>query len=189
MYSKLAIASIIPKKLYSMQFDDYDDEFSRAFQFWNTPEALKDFFKEHENLLHSYSKFHCARNLCTVKKAIELTITGAAQLEKLIVDITNGENKLEHIQQIFEPLDNNAYKLVPLQKSKAKGEVKNSWLRLYAIRIDDDCYVITGSAIKLCHRMNEVEYLKKELQKIDIAKRFLKDNGIYYPEDLNSNNK
>ena len=44
MYSKLAIASIIPKKLYSMQFDDYDDEFSRAFQFWNTPEALKDFF-------------------------------------------------------------------------------------------------------------------------------------------------
>lgn len=42
--------------------------------------------------------------------------------------------------------------LYPLQKSKGKL-IYQSWLILYAIRIEKDLYVLTGGAIKLTKKM------------------------------------
>lgn len=58
------------------------------------------------------------------------------------------------------------------------------WLRLYGIRLSSNCYLITGGAIKLTKDMRR-PYLENELKKLELAKRFLRNNGINYPEDLN----
>jgi hypothetical protein len=55
---------------------------------------------------------------------------------------------------------------------------------LYAIRLAENCYLVTGGAIKLTLDMKR-EHLQNELKKLEQAKLFLRSNGIDYPEDLN----
>lgn len=78
------------------------------------------------------------------------------------------------LQSLFKPLNNNDTQIYDLQKSK----YKHSWLRIYAIRIAPNCYVVTGSAIKLVRNMDEKDYLIKEKQKLEKVKNFLMDEGL-----------
>ncbi|WP_430613208.1 hypothetical protein [Flavobacterium sp. JP2137] len=52
---------------------------------------------------------------------------------------------------------------------------------MYAIKIDEDVFVITGGAIKLPlqHLMEDRVHTKEELRKLECAKEYLKDNGIF----------
>ncbi len=70
-----------------------------------------------------------------------------------------------------------------MQKSKARYK-KSPWLRLYAIRIASDLFVITGGAIKLTKLMEEREHTQKELCKLDLVKNFLFDQGLLDKEDF-----
>jgi hypothetical protein len=80
-------------------------------------------------------------------------------------------------------LNNFEYAIASLQKSKAR--IRKGWLRLYAIRLAENCYLVTGGAIKLTQDMKRA-HLQDELKKLELAKQFLRDNGIDFPEDLNS---
>jgi len=54
-----------------------------------------------------------------------------------------------------------------------------SWLRIYAIRLEPNVYVVTGGAIKLSRKMQEREHTALELQKLNRCKAFLKANDIF----------
>jgi hypothetical protein len=88
------------------------------------------------------------------------------------------------LQHLFKPLNNFEYAISIHQKSK--GRVRKGWLRLYAIRLAANCYMVTGGAIKLTADMKR-SHLEYELKKSEQTKQFLRTNGIDYPEDLNSN--
>ena len=63
-----------------------------------------------------------------------------------------------------------------LQKEKARLKRKyghSSWLRLYAIKLIQGNYIITGGAIKLTATMQEREHTRQELVKIDRVRRYL----------------
>jgi hypothetical protein len=64
-------------------------------------------------------------------------------------------------------------------RTKAKGDRHRSWLRIYAIRVDVDLYIVTGGAIKLTATMREREHTQKELQKIDRCRNYLREQGIF----------
>jgi hypothetical protein len=68
---------------------------------------------------------------------------------------------------------------------KSKARIRKGWLRLYAIRLAKNCYLMTGEAIKLTQDMKR-DHLEEELKKLEHAKHFLRDNGIDFPEDLNT---
>jgi hypothetical protein len=91
--------------------------------------------------------------------------------------------KESNLQYLFKPLNNFEYAINTLQKSKAR--IRKGWLRLYAIRLAENCYLVTGGAIKLTPDMKR-DHLKNELKKLEQAKLFLSTNGIDYPEDLNT---
>lgn len=59
-------------------------------------------------------------------------------------------------------------------------------LRLYAIKIDDDTFIITGGAIKLPlqHLMEDREHTLMELAKLKKAKYYLKENGVFDDESF-----
>ncbi|MCE9176780.1 hypothetical protein K0G87_24560, partial [Bacteroides ovatus] len=79
------------------------------------------------------------------------------------------------------PLDNNQASDVMLQKEKARLKRKyghSSWLRLYAIKLIQGNYIITGGAIKLTATMQEREHTRQELVKIDRVRRYLLEEGI-----------
>ncbi len=92
----------------------------------------------------------------------------------------NSGNDLQHL---FKPLNNFEYTITAHQKSQAR--VRKGWLRLYAIRLAKNCYLVTGGAIKLTLEMKR-DHLEIELKKLEQAKQFLLKNGIVYPEDLNN---
>ncbi|MGL5563993.1 MAG: hypothetical protein ACRDCN_15450 [Tannerellaceae bacterium] len=72
-------------------------------------------------------------------------------------------------------MDNLTTRLRPLGKSK----LKDNWLRLYAIKIDDNRFLITGGAIKLTRTMQENEYTNNELYKLSKVCNFLKQEGVF----------
>jgi len=90
-----------------------------------------------------------------------------------------------NLQHIFKPLNNFEYTIASNRKSKAR--IKKGWLRLYAIWLSENCYLVTGGAIKLTLEMKR-DHLQNELKKLEQAKQFLRKSGIDYPEDLNNYN-
>lgn len=85
---------------------------------------------------------------------------------------------------MFQPLSDSDYKLKVYQKSKVKGNKKRSWLRLYAIRIEANTFVITGGAIKLTKTMNERNHTNRELQKLTVSRDYLRKMEILFKEDF-----
>lgn len=53
-----------------------------------------------------------------------------------------------------------------------------SWLRIYAIKLEPGCYIITGGAIKLTRTMQEREHTLAELNKMESVRRFLVEGGV-----------
>jgi hypothetical protein len=86
------------------------------------------------------------------------------------------ESPKESLDRIFEPLDN--YMDDSFSRNKAKGDRQKSWLRIYALKIDDNLYVVTGGAIKLTRSMQEREHTSKELRKLERCRDYLRELGI-----------
>jgi hypothetical protein len=61
--------------------------------------------------------------------------------------------------------------------SKRKG--RQNLLRIYAIKIDSNCYVITGGAIKITETMQGHQDTLLELTKLEKCKQYLKENDVF----------
>ncbi|PWK28288.1 hypothetical protein LV89_01071 [Arcicella aurantiaca] len=159
--------------LYSFKYDEQEtNELERLFDDWNDFEFLEEFFDNHKNDLKYFG--------LTVESAIEETINEANLLDKLLLDIA--ESNFQTLDAIFKPLNNLEFRAVILSKQKARRR----WLRLYAIKIEPNYYVITGGAIKLTHTMQEREHTKNELLKLEKCRQYLQSEGIF---DLDSFNE
>ncbi len=60
---------------------------------------------------------------------------------------------------------------------KLKG-LEAPWVRIYAIKVDQNVYVITGFGIKLVLKMQDDPLLLDELKKLESASLFLKEIGV-----------
>ena len=73
----------------------------------------------------------------------------------------------------------------PYEQCKAYGiKIKDGWLRLYAIRIDHNTFVITGGGIKLVRTMQEDKLLEEELQKLKDTQQYLIENNLFDVDDI-----
>lgn len=186
-----AIEIIIENSLYAVKYTNYRDEFenneyvlnyevrnefNRLFINWQDPEYLDGFFSKHiDDLQNGFYNF-------SIENAIQKTIDDAYSFQqKLLLTAQKGkDNFYENLQTLFVPLNNYEKEIYPppdCQESKAYANFR-SWLRIYAIRIEPNVFVITGGAIKLTKTMNEREHLKKELKKLSEIKQFLILEGI-----------
>lgn len=95
---------------------------------------------------------------------------------------------LRDLAGCYLPLIDNDYTIRVLQLSKAKADKRHfykPWCRLYAIRLENNLFIITGGGIKLYRTMNESEELIYELEKMKSLKLFLKSKNIISADDLN----
>ena len=165
--------AIVEDSLFSVLYDtEGNDELTRLFVHWTDALYLFDFFKEHEKDLGD--DFW---NQITIEEAVERTREEAKILEKKLLEVANKGKESNDItlSSIFKPL---SIKEVgdEFEKDKLKGNSFNSWLRLYAIRIDVNMFLITGGAIKLTKTMNNRPHLIKELEKLEICKKYLQED-------------
>lgn len=104
---------------------------------------------------------------------IEDILLATEQIQDLLGEINHGKNRLE---LYFIPLQDSEHKR---KLAFQKGKIRRNKLRLYAIKIDDDCYVITGGAIKMSQKMDEHADTANELHKLKTARVYLNANGVF----------
>lgn len=160
------------RKLWAVHFEDEEDnELYKVLNNWADVIWLRDFFKENIDDLNAYF------NITDIKVAVNDTIEDSERLRYIIMDISPDTD----LSRIFRPLNNNEASDAMLQKEKARLKRKyghSSWLRLYAIKLIQGNYIITGGAIKLTATMQEREHTRQELVKIDKVRRFLLEENI-----------
>lgn len=157
--------------LWAVRYDDASDNaLQTLFEQWSNPEWLVDFFLANISDLASYFK------ITDINQAIYDTIDDNMRMQCLILDISPDAD----LDKIFRPLENSRTSEMVLGTEKAK--IKNrpqhaSWLRIYAIKLDPGCYIITGGAIKLTLTMQEREHTLAELRKMEMVRNFLLNEG------------
>ncbi len=162
------IVDTFVKNLYSFKYEGEGmNELERLLDLWNDVVYLTDFFDEQEEYLE-YFGYESAR-------AVTKTIDDARDLDELLINL---ESRSDYsLEQFFRPLDDREYRPVSLSRQKAKQ--RQSWLRLYAIKIDVERFVITGGAIKLTHKMEEADHTKNELVKLERCRAYLRSKGVF----------
>ena len=174
-----------PKEgLFSIHFDNEDeDEATKCIDNWLlNSQYLYDFFTLHQKDLNSgyYGK------KISIQQAITHTKREAENLFKELKKLAISGTKSNDISLslAFQPLRDGDYSQKELQQEKAKVNIQKKWLRIYAIRIAANTFVITGGAIKLVKTMNERTHLSKELQKLNDVRTYLISEGILDQDDF-----
>jgi len=169
--------------LYSMQYDGENlDEFERLLDLWNDTQYLSTYLLNNSKFLNT-PYFRISHN-----DAMTKILEEAEELENIIYGYCEkGFGEGENLQMIFKQLENKDTKMPVYQFSKAKIDSRKfpRFLRFYAIRISENTYIITGGAIKLSLYMSEHEDTKRELEKLELSKKFLIDNEISNLDDIN----
>lgn len=158
----MKIVHIFGGALYAVHYEEAEDnEYDRLMDLWSDVVYLREYLKN-----------------CAVKEVKQLAnkISDDQELiEDLMIEVEEGERNLD---MFFRPLYNSETGFRELSLQKGRPHQK-SYLRLYAIRIDSDCYLITGGAIKLVPKMQDDPNLMEELKKLKAVKNYLKVEGVF----------
>ena len=148
------------------------NELALLFDSWNDIGFLMDFFMENLDDLKQF--FHIQR----ISDAIDDTMDDAEELQRLILDIPYTEN----LDELFTPLGSADLTIRELTREKARNWDRidhASWLRVYAIRLEKNVFVVTGGAIKLTRSMQERPHTQEQLDKLNSCRQYLLDNGVF----------
>lgn len=139
------------------------DEFERNFALWSNPLYLYDYFEKNQ----SYLRDRFWKSV-SIEDAATITKQKALEFEASLTDNSRD------IESLFQPLDNRTTHFAELIKGKSKYD----WLRIYAIKIDANRFLVTGGAIKLTYEMKDHESTRDELKKLEKTKNFLIELGV-----------
>lgn len=171
--------------LYSILYDDQTvNEFERLLDLWDDIKYLKNYLVYNQKHLNTTHFGNISPDTAMTKVLEE-----RQEIENLIYNYTESgfTESGENLQMLFRPLLNKQTNIPPHQETKAKIESRNfpRILRIYAIRIGANSFIISGGAIKLTKNMIDHPDTDNELKKIELVKSFLRKNGLETFEDLN----
>lgn len=158
-------------ELWSVIYPSDDiDILTKTFREWTDIDYLDSFFRQNFSDLVGYYK------ISNIDTAIFDTIEDAYGLRKTLLSVNEDSN----LDLLFHHLENYRFSEVLFGREKAKGRKlrHDSWLRLYALKIDNGVYLITGGTIKLTHTMAERKHTIEELNKMEKVRNFLIGQGV-----------
>lgn len=161
--------------LYAARYnEDGDNELKRLQDLWTNPIEVHKFVKRNGGVLLSrYS----------IDDLSKMIFKEAEEIDNILTELKNDPTK--KLNDFFVPLNDGDSELIPL--GKKKGKIKNglTFLRLYAIKIEDNCYLITGGAIKMTKKMGgNGEDTDRERSRLDIWRADLHKSGVKCKEDF-----
>lgn len=173
---EMELETIIENALHAIRWPSKErhalDEMAVQFQ---DVEFLTSFFTKHRNRLIYFNE--------SVTDAVVKTRKESNEILQKILEL--GENavsfKAPDLDVLFEPLHREEGYKHPgfFTDYKAKGHPDEApWVRIYAVRCDENIYVITGYGIKLVKQMKDDPLLVEELKKLERATDFLKTLGV-----------
>jgi hypothetical protein len=159
------IVSIFGGKLYAFRYKGQKaDEYRRLMKLWRDPVYVVDFLEQH------------AADLPGHKSLEDLALQigeNADAIDSTIREKTKDENN--NLGAFFKALHNQEYQVRILSLQKGREQ----YLRLYAIKISDNCFIVTGGAIKFTHLMEDRDHTRAELARLKQCRDFLNDNGVF----------
>lgn len=165
-------------KLWAVIYDGQEENvLTQTLSNWIDINYLTDFFTRHRQDLEQYFR------ITNLDDAIYDTMADAVSLSCVILDIDPCSN----LDELFRPLEPNRMTEMTLSREKAKGKRISghpSWLRLYAIKLDDGIYLITGGTIKLTYQMQDRQHTLNELTKMEMVRNRLISEGVIDSEGL-----
>lgn len=156
----MKIITIFTDHLFAFHYsNEIDNEYDRLMNLWTDVAYL-----------YAYARRNKIKN---VNGFIKDILQDAEQIQDFLDDIHQNKQPYGFY---FEPLqESEKKKKFPFQK----GKIRQNQLRLYAIKIDDNCFVITGGAIKMSQKMQDHPDTANELIKLTNARVYLNKNGVF----------
>lgn len=166
----MKINCIFAERLFSFKYDDlYNCVYERKLYEWQDFEYI-------------YNK--------ALENDIDVTLIDQF-FDEIFFDREFFKNEIEKcveqntLFEVFKSLNNYSSRITSYEESKAKIYVQDqkrlSRLRLYSLRVNNTCFVITGGAIKFTLKMEDHPDTLEELNKLKIGRQFLID--IDFNED------
>jgi len=161
----MKIVRIFAPNIYAVKFNDVKqdthetDEFNKFMEFTGNAVTLEEYFESNQSLLTFYNITKEEAAVRTVEYASELYL-------KLKKHATKPDS-------LFKP-----FKASEKDGLFPKKKYKDFWIRLYAIKIKEGVYVITGGAIKQSKFMDGDPMTKTEKLKIQRCIDWLKNEGV-----------
>lgn len=186
--SKLEIIEIYPDNLFAVKFDDKDqNEYEAAFDLWQDLDYLVEFFNDNKDLINTDFWREALPSLDSedlAQSIIDESFDLLDYIKKIATNTSKG--KSPDFDAFFQELGGKKYShLREYVPQKSYGTSTPTMLRLYAIRLDSNCYIVVHGGIKLTHEIQGTPLLNKELfPKIDNVLQFFRANGIIDTEDL-----
>lgn len=156
----MKFACIFEDQLYSFHYDEFrENEYYRKLNQWTNTEYLYKFAKA--NNVNNIPLFidHISENLEEIEELIDEIAETDGQFKRLFIPLDDAENH-KHL-------------------SLRKGKIINNKLRLYAVKLSEEVYIITGGAIKMSQRMEQHPCTLKELSKLFQARQYLEINDTF----------
>lgn len=181
----MEIVAIYPPYIYSIKYDEeYENEFDRLFEEWNDLGKILLFLEVHAE----YLKSDIWKKVPEPEQAASQILHEARMLEDLFDELNKNiqNGKKPDFDTHFQYLNGNKYqcelRYIPM---KSYGTLNPSLLRIYAIKLAPNTYVITGGGIKLARSIQDSPGIKDHVfRHIDIVRKWLKDNGVFDSDDL-----
>lgn len=88
----------------------------------------------------------------------------------------------DNLDELFLPLSSADMTIRELAREKARNWNRTghaSWLRVYAIRLEKNVFLVTGGAIKLTRTMQDRSHTQEELNKLNQCRQYLVSNGVF----------
>ena len=162
----MKIVPIFTPYLHSFKFEGETDELSKLIDLWTNKEHLYYYFKIYDEVI-KYEQINIAE---AIKQTVKTSL--------LLYDLLSANR--EQLDKLFRSLSKSSYQtqLLPKYKSAKK------WLRIYAIRIESNYYVVTGGAIKQSQKMQDHVHTGEELKKLELGRNFLIEKGVFDADSL-----
>lgn len=182
----MEIIAIYRPYIYSIKHDAAVlNEFDRLFGQWSDLGSVLQFFDTYQEFLNT----PFWSGVTGPEDAALQVLNEARELRSLFDEMNKNtrDGDEDDFDSHFRYLDGKYKYELEWPPMKSYGTRRPSFLRIYAIRMDTNTYLITGGGIKLTEKIQDAPGLKDHvLSDIDKVRDFLKANGIFDSDDMES---
>ena len=180
----MEIEAIYEPYLYSIKYDGKDkNEFYLLFDAWKDITEVVEFMRTHQEYLNN----PIWGDECTPENAARKVRDEARELARILRDLyyqTERGEKPDYDSH-FQFLDGEYKYVILYVPMKSYGTSNPSFLRIYAIKLQSNTFLITGGGIKLAKKIQDAPELQDHvIRNIDEVREWLISNGVADAEDL-----
>lgn len=170
--------------LYSIKYDGEDsDEYNRLMEEWLDVYEVNNFLCDNITTFNEYWSDFFSNTLEAAEQIAEEANVMESYFEDVAYNTSVGE--FPDYDSYFQYLDGVYSCEVRYIPMKGYGIYRPSLIRVYAIKIEPNVYVVVDGGIKLGKKIQNSPGLKEHvIKKINIARTYLSSLGITSAEDM-----